>query len=403
MNLDNIFRLKGQVQHYAWGGYDYIPSLLNINNITHKPFAEYWMGIHSSAISQIEVNGKWQLLTDFLQQNPTVLGKKTLEHFNSLPYLFKILDVREMLSIQVHPTKAAAEEGFNKEEKAGIIITASNRNYKDKNHKPEMMVALSPFWLLHGFKTASVLEQTLQQNKVFHSLVSIFNNNDYKALYKYVMEMPQEKVDEMLKPVLQTIIPLYKQQKLTKNNPDFWAVRAVINNTDPYQNIDKGIFSIYFFNLLQLQAGQAIFQGAGLPHAYLEGVNVELMANSDNVLRGGLTPKHVDVQELLKHIKFEGITPHLLTEKGGIQEKIYQCTVTDFCMSVISLNAGSSINQYSQSFEIGIVIDGSIQIESEEKKIFNKGESFAIAADTNYIITTQSHCVVYKAFVPVQF
>jgi len=399
-----IYRLKGQVQHYAWGGYTYIPSLLNINNTNHQPFAEYWMGIHPSAISQIEVNGQWELLTHFLQQNPTALSKSPNQLLNpstnQLPYLFKILDVREMLSIQVHPTKTAAQEGFEREEKLGIPINASNRNYKDKNHKPEMMVALSPFCLLHGFKTPSLLQQTLQKIEAFHPLISIFKKNDYKTLYTYIMEMHQDEVDKMLQPLLQKIVPLYQQQKLNKHNPDFWAARAIINNTHPYQNVDRGIFSIYFFNLLQLKPGEAIFQGAGLPHAYLEGVNVELMANSDNVLRGGLTPKYVDVKELIQHIIFEGITPHIFIGNGHTQEKIYHCPVPDFCLSAILLSAGSSITQYSQSFEIGIVIDGSLQIEVEEKQIFTKGDSFAIAADTNYNITTQSHCVVYKAFVP---
>lgn len=404
MNLDKIFRLKGQVQHYVWGGYSYIPALLNISNSTHQPFAEYWMGIHPSAISQIEINGNWQLLSSFLQQHPEVLGKNTLQSFNTLPYLFKLLDVREMLSIQVHPTKAGAVKGFEDEEAKGISLTASNRNYKDKNHKPEMMVALTSFWLLHGFKPTTLLQQTLQEIESFHSLISIFNNENYTALYEYVMKMPQNEVDKILQPVLQKIIPLYQQQKLNKENPDFWAARAVINNTNPYQNIDRGIFSIYFLNLLQLQPEQAIFQGAGLLHAYLEGVNVELMANSDNVLRGGLTPKHIDIQELMKHINFEGITPYILAEKENEHEKIYQSFVADFCMSMISLNASSSINQYSQSFEIGIVIDGNIHITSKTKKIIiHKGESFAIAADTIYTITAQSNCVVYKAFVPPHF
>lgn len=402
MNNCKVFRLKGQVQHYAWGGYTYIPSLLNINTTTHQPFAEYWMGTHSSAISQIEVNGTWELLTHFLQHNPPALGKSTHQPVNQLPYLFKILDVRSMLSIQVHPTKIAAEKGFEREEKLGIPLHASNRNYKDKNHKPEVMVALSPFWLLHGFKSASILKHTLQQVDVFYSFLSIFNNSGYKALYEHVMKMPQIQVDGILQPLLQKIVPLYQQNKLSKDNPDFWAARAAMSSTNPYKNIDRGIFSIYFFNLLLLKPGEAIFQNAGIPHAYLEGINVELMASSDNVLRGGLTPKHIDVKELMQNIAFEGIVPHIFTGKGSAQERVYHCPVPDFCLSAISLFNGLSIAQYSQSFEIGIVVKGQMQIEAqEEKKIFNMGESFAIVAHTEYTITTQSHCVVYKAFVPV--
>lgn len=398
---NKIFRLRGKVQNYAWGGYHYIPTLLNIDNNDHQSFAEYWMGIHSSGVAQIETTEGWQLLDLFLQKNPDVLGTKTLQQFNTLPYLFKVLDVREMLSIQVHPNKIEAEQGFAKEEAEGISINAFNRNYKDKNHKPEMMVALTPFWLLHGFKSATLLQKILQDIEVFHPLISIFNKGNYKALYQYIMEMPQDQLDSMFQPILKKIIPLYQQEKLDKSNPDFWAVRAVINQSNPYQNIDRGIFSIYFFNLLQLQPGQAIFQGAGVPHAYLEGINVEIMANSDNVLRGGLTPKYIDVKELIKHIQFESITPAILNGEAKRQERIYTCPVPDFGLSKIMLKAGELLSQHSKSFEIGILLEGNIQIETTKKKIFYKGESFAIAAGTNYTITSKSGCIIYKAFVPV--
>ena len=146
-----IYRLTGQVQHYAWGGKNYIASLIGLYSAKDQPCAEWWLGAHTSAPSEIEdVTGK-QSLIEFLLQNPTALGQASRQQFgDELPYLLKILDVEKPLSIQLHPTKAQAEKGFEAENAKGVALTDSTRTYKDRNHKPEMMIALSDFWLLHG-------------------------------------------------------------------------------------------------------------------------------------------------------------------------------------------------------------------------------------------------------------
>lgn len=133
----HIFKLKGKVQHYAWGGYQYIPALLNLDNNDEKPFAEYWLGAHPNHPATIEVEGGDLPLNQFIQQHTEVaLGSKVANRFGSLPFLLKVLDVKQMLSIQVHPSKASAEAGFEAENSAGIAVTAAHRNYKDDNHKP---------------------------------------------------------------------------------------------------------------------------------------------------------------------------------------------------------------------------------------------------------------------------
>ncbi|RYZ27358.1 MAG: mannose-6-phosphate isomerase, class I, partial [Chitinophagaceae bacterium] len=149
--MNTIYKLKGVVQHYSWGGTDFIPQLLGVSNPEQKPFAEYWLGAHPAAPAILESLNL--SLHQFISNHPKeALGDQVAPKFGSLPYLFKILDVKQMLSIQVHPSKVAAEEEFEKENKAGVAINAPNRNYKDSNHKPELMYALSDFWLLHGFK-----------------------------------------------------------------------------------------------------------------------------------------------------------------------------------------------------------------------------------------------------------
>jgi mannose-6-phosphate isomerase len=156
-----LYPLKGIVQHYAWGGYDFLPQLLLEENKEQKPYAEYWLGAHPNHPSTI-MNGEPVFLSDFINHHADeTLGREVNAKFSSLPYLLKVLDVRQMLSIQVHPSKESAVEGYEEENKKGIPVNAPNRNYKDKNHKPELMVALGDFWLLHGFKREEELSKIL--------------------------------------------------------------------------------------------------------------------------------------------------------------------------------------------------------------------------------------------------
>ncbi|HSU51837.1 MAG TPA: mannose-6-phosphate isomerase, class I, partial [Segetibacter sp.] len=277
-----IFKLQGKVQYYAWGGYKFIPELLGFENAEQKPCAEYWMGAHPSATGMLETEDGLQSWYDLIQQEPVDhLNEQVYQQFGELPYLLKVLDVREMLSIQVHPTKEEAKKGFEREEANGVPIGASHRNYKDKNHKPEVMVALGEFWLLHGFKKEEALQQILDSVPEFNFLSKVFADGGYYHLYKTVMEMPQEEADEILLSLVEREITTPH----TKDEPGYW-VSKLYNGVLPTSDVDKGIFSIYFFNIVQVKEGEAVFQGAGVPHAYLEGQNVELMANSDNVLRG---------------------------------------------------------------------------------------------------------------------
>lgn len=395
--MNNIFKITGKVQHYAWGGLQFIPNFLHQTNAENKPCAEYWLGAHPSAPSAIN---ETKNLLELIQENPTaVLGERVYHQFKELPYLFKILDVKDMLSIQVHPSKIEAEKGFDAEEVAGIAINASNRNYKDRNHKPEVMVALSEFWLLHGFKVISDIEKTLEDILEFNVLFPLFRKEGLKSLYQFLMEMPQEQVDTILLPLVKKEISNYRSNILSKKQPGWWTAK-LYNEATELKNLDRGIFSIYLFNIVGLQKGEAIFQGAGIPHAYLEGQNVELMANSDNVLRGGLTPKHIDVPELMKHTLFEPIIPQpIKVEKLG-KEKIYPCPVPDFGISAIELEAGERFNGISTSLEILLILEGAFLVKGIENTIFKSGEAVAISNKTSYEITATGKTLIYKAFVP---
>ncbi|HEX2534911.1 MAG TPA: mannose-6-phosphate isomerase, class I [Chitinophagaceae bacterium] len=394
-----IFPLKGVVQHYSWGGDSFIPRLTGTTGATGQPFAEYWMGAHPNFPSELETPEGVKPLTAFIDAAPqAVLGPAVAETFSGLPFLFKVLDVRQMLSIQVHPSKDSAREGFAAEEKAGIPVKAPHRNYKDENHKPELMVALSEFWLLHGFKPAAHLKEALAAVPGFEFLIPQFEQGGYEGLYRYVMDLPQEEVNRILQPVADRILPLYRNGELMKKSEDFWAARAV-ETFCTKGDLDRGIFSIYFFNLLCLHEGEGIFQPEGLPHAYLEGRNMELMANSDNVLRAGLTDKHIDVPELMKHTRFAPTEPVILKPAEGPVTR-YAGTATEFELYKYTLD-GESQPVTARSAEILFLLEGKATLQSGgwTLELLPGGAAF-ITAGSTYTIAPGGPAVLFRAAVP---
>lgn len=353
--MTGIFQLTGTVKHYDWGGNSFIPFLLQDANKGHKPFAEYWLGTHPLGISMVKTaDGELKSLMDIS---------------GNLPYLFKAQEVKKMLSIQVHPSKGVAEKEFARENAEGIPLEAPYRNYKDDNHKPEMIVALGDFWLLHGFKPAEELAYTLLNVVELRELLPVFNQSGYAGLYKKVMEMPQEEVNRILQPLINNIVSTYSNEEADKIDEDFWAARAAQTFTKE-GNLDRGIFSIYFFNLVHLKKGEGIFQTAGVPHAYLEGHNIEIMANSDNVLRGGLTTKHIDVKELLKLVICEATYPVIIKgEQISLYEKIYKTPAPDFQLSVFELEAGDSISFKPDSVEILLLTEGMAKLNDADTTV----------------------------------
>lgn len=396
-----IYPLKGIVQHYSWGGYQYIPSLLRQEAPTQQPCAEYWLGAHPNHPAQITTNGLTQPLDQFLSTTSAwALGANAAERFGRLPYLLKILDVRQMLSIQVHPDIPSAQEGFARENAAGIPVNAPHRNYKDDNHKPELMVALSDFWLLHGFKPANLLRQVLLSVPELNFLAPEFEAGGYEGLYRRVMTLPQAQVNEVLQPIINRVLPLYHRGELERSQEDFWVARAAETYCKD-GNVDRGIFSIYLFNLVHLRKGEGIFQDARLPHAYLEGQNVELMANSDNVLRAGLTDKYIDVPELLKHVRYEATVPMVLGAHGSEEEEIqFSVPVPEFELYQYQLT-GTPHQARASSAEILLVLEGSAMLDdSNGQQVLAQGEAAFVAAGTAYTLAGTPSAVLFRAAVP---
>jgi mannose-6-phosphate isomerase len=392
-----LYELEGSVQHYAWGGNAFIPGLLGVENKEQQPFAELWMGTHHRGASSINIEGRKVELSKALERHPEWLGRKG-QAFGALPFLFKVLDVKGMLSIQSHPNREQAKAGYEAENRAGIPIDAVDRMFKDQNHKPELMVALTDFWLLHGFKNIQQIATVLYEVEAFAPLRTAFADYSIYQLYKYVMELPQENVDQILTALAEEM----EGKQYDKSQPEFWAKRAMETLPPKEGKFDRGIFSIFLFNLLHLNPGEGIYQGAGVPHAYLEGVNIELMANSDNVLRGGLTPKYVNVPQLLKHLIIEAVNPLVLRQKAHEHSapwKYYQTPAEDFELRILETSVDEQILlPEEEAPQIILITEGQVRINN--KQIFKRGEAFFIPAGLTAQLEAIEPSVLFNATLP---
>jgi mannose-6-phosphate isomerase class I len=413
-----VLPLHGVVQHYDWGGYDFIPGLLGIANSDRRPFAELWMGAHPKAPATADVAGIAMPLDRLIAEAPDrILGPSASARFGGrLPYLFKVLDVASMLSIQVHPTKEQAADGFARENAAGIDLGAIDRNYKDQNHKPEVAVALTDFWMLHGFRPLDQIAEALRKVPELRSIMPDFSVRLARAegatqarrdllrdLYRAVMTMPQERADLLLNALVERLATVARSEK---DSPDYWVARAAETFPPVGGHRDRGIFSIYLLNLVHLRPGQGTFQPAGTLHAYLEGVTVELMANSDNVLRGGLTQKHVDVPELLRILSFESGTPQVLDgEPAASPDRVYGTPSDDFELSRIELATSRHyLGQAAHGPDSIIVLDGGATLTARGQSIpLARGAIVFVPFGTHYSLNPRvTPVMLFKASVPGQ-
>ena len=398
-----IYRLTGQVQHYAWGGKNYIASLIGLNSAKDQPCAEWWLGAHPSAPSEIENASNKQSLIEFLSQNPTALGQTSCQQFgDELPYLLKILDVEKPLSIQLHPTKAQAEKGFEAENAKGVSLTDSTRIYKDRNHKPEMMIALSDFWLLHGFKTKDQILATLNARPSLQPLAEKLGKQSLAEFYADVMLADQSTLANWLLPIIEANQQPYKNGKLTLDNPDYWVLYTMEAMAISPEKLDAGLVCFYLFNIVHLKEGEGIFQDAGIPHAYLRGQNVELMACSDNVIRGGLTPKYVDIVELLKIVDCREVTPQIISAAPQNQSEFtYKTPVNDFALAQIRVEPQQHTELNLQSAGILLVMQGELKIQEKSTALtLKQGESAFITADSNVEIMSEKGGYAFLAKLP---
>ncbi|ECR9179389.1 mannose-6-phosphate isomerase [Salmonella enterica] len=370
-------KLINSVQNYAWGSKTALTELYGIANPQQQPMAELWMGAHPKSSSRITTaNGETVSLRDAIEKNKTaMLGEAVANRFGELPFLFKVLCAAQPLSIQVHPNKRNSEIGFAKENAAGIPMDAAERNYKDPNHKPELVFALTPFLAMNAFREFSDIVSLLQPVAGAHSAIAHFlqapNAERLSQLFASLLNMQGEEKSRALAVL---------KAALNSQQGEPWQTIRVISE---YYPDDSGLFSPLLLNVVKLNPGEAMFLFAETPHAYLQGVALEVMANSDNVLRAGLTPKYIDIPELVANVKFEPKPAgKLLTApvKSGA-ELDFPIPVDDFAFSLHDLALQeTSIGQHCAA--ILFCVEGEAVLRKDEQRLVLKpGESAFIGAD----------------------
>jgi mannose-6-phosphate isomerase len=369
-------KLNNSLQNYAWGSKTALTELYGIENPQGLPMAELWMGAHPKSPSTVEINGEARSLREVIDAGKVAtLGKAVAERFGELPFLFKVLCADQPLSIQVHPSKAAAEEGFARENAAGIPLSAAERNYKDANHKPELVYALTPFQAMNGFRELHEIVSLLEPVAGAHPQIAHFLENADEAnlakLFATLLSLQDEAKSRA--------IGVLKSALNAREGEPWQTIKSIATD---YPD-DSGLFSPLLLNVITLQPGEAMFLFAETPHAYLKGVALEVMANSDNVLRAGLTPKFIDIPELLANLKFQAKpAATLLTQPQRDGETLnFPIPVEDFAFAIHGLSAEpQALSQNSAA--LLFCIEGQAIIEkSGQQLVLKPGESCFVAAN----------------------
>ncbi|WP_433547374.1 mannose-6-phosphate isomerase, class I [Streptomyces sp. CA-294286] len=341
-------RLDNTVRPYAWGSVTAIPELLGTEP-TGEPQAELWMGAHPGAPSRLtrtrsagaaqDGTAQSYALSDVIAAAPeTELGPAAVRKFGPrLPFLLKVLAAGAPLSLQVHPDLAQAQEGYADEERRRVPIDAPDRNYKDANHKPELICALTRFNGLCGFRvpaeSAEILESLgVDSLKPYADLLHA--RPEEAALREVLTAVLAADRAEIADTVTEAAAAAGRLAAAPGTPPREAAAHAMTASLAHHYPGDPGVLAAMLLNHVELQPGEALFLGAGVPHAYLDGLGVEIMANSDNVLRCGLTPKHVDVPELLRVVRFEATDPGVLRPEAAPDgEELYVTPTDEFRLS----------------------------------------------------------------------
>ncbi len=384
-----MYELTGSIQAYDWGTTDRIPAILGTPD-TGQPQAEYWLGAHASAPSLMDSTD----LATHLRDHPGQLGDRSRKRFGDvLPYLMKILSAGRPLSLQAHPTREQAEAGFARENEAGVPITARERVYRDDWPKPEMLVALTPFDALCGFRdpeeTASFLEQ-LGASSLQRIIAPLRQRGGAAGLAEaFFIALGLDDQRSLLPDLLTAAL-----EHANDEGPAGDLARTAIM-LDGYFRGDRTILAALLLNRIHLEPGEWISLPAGNMHAYLSGTGIEIMANSDNVVRGGLTTKHIDPDELISVVDFTPMIPpnnQPAPDAPGVHR--YDFDVAEFSLYRASVNESGPIElPESESGRIVLVTDGKIVLDSEDASLeMHQGRAAFVEAGAEVTATGNGIC-----------
>ncbi|MGA9292968.1 MAG: mannose-6-phosphate isomerase, class I [Ignavibacteriaceae bacterium] len=380
------YKLYNKIQHYAWGTKNenaFIPKFLNVDIQKDVPYAELWIGTHPKASSEIEIDGK-KIALDEIIRNYKIecLGEYVSKKFGgNFPFLLKVLSAANALSIQTHPNKFQAEK----------LHKLDPRNYPDDNHKPEIAIALDSLIAIAGFRPVKEIQHNL------NLLPELKNFAEEKLIYKIIKSKNIKETEEYIKELYSNIMLKAEEEESLSE-----CIEQIVNRLrgkgsltfeeshflEQYKlfGADVGLFSLFFFNIIELKPRQGIFTGAGVPHAYIKGNIVECMANSDNVVRAGLTNKFKDVKTLLEIMKYEFKQYDIINAEQKADEVKYKTDAEEF--EITYYNKPADFNKSNNSGgkpSIYLVAKGAIEIkwnvkENIRSEIYSKGESLFIPA-----------------------
>ncbi|GAB3296907.1 mannose-6-phosphate isomerase, class I [Epidermidibacterium keratini] len=400
-----MHRLENDIRNYAWGSHRVLAEFGGRPSPTARPEAELWIGAHPSTPSRLVGADGTSSLADAIAADPHHhLGSAlAAEYDGRLPFLFKVLAAEQPLSIQAHPSHAQAKAGFAAEEELGIPRDDPKRNYKDPFAKPEVFVAQTEAEVLCGFRRSAHAAHLLSRLGVatlapyIGSLLAGRASDGFRVVVTTLLSMPEEKQSTL---AAQVAAESARAATASDVNPDeARAYEWVARLHEAYPG-DVGVVISLLMNLVTLAPGQAVYHGPGVPHAYLRGSGLEAQGNSDNTLRGGLTPKHVDVAELLKVLDFEPLTDPVITAQPvpgspamhwptpAREFGLYECEVTDD-PHVMSLTGP----------RIALCLEGTTHLASGDTQLeLRRGESaYFAAAEPDATLTGAGRVAVIAA------
>jgi mannose-6-phosphate isomerase len=370
---------------YAWGSRTLIATLQGRTVPSPGPEAEVWMGAHPRGPSRLVRDGVETTLDQVISANGVrELGADVTAAFDSrLPFLLKVLAAAEPLSLQAHPSAAQASLGFAREEQLGIPLDAPHRNYKDTSHKPELLCALTPFDALCGFRRVDdtlALFDALGVSEA-DAVLAPLRWSDRQAGLSATLHAIMTRAQPASTELVDAVVAACAAHDGPFSAECRWAMRlARLYPGDP------GVVTALLLNLVHLEPGEAIYLDAGNLHAYLGGMGVEIMASSDNVLRGGLTTKHVDLEQLLTVLRFvDGPVAALRPRSIGDQEEVWDTPAREFRLSRLHL-VDQQIARHVNGPEILLCVDGAIDVSSGRSALqtgLQRGTAAFIAADSD--------------------
>ena len=406
------YLLQNSIQHYAWGtrgNQAFIPNLLGFRQEPGLPYAELWIGAHPKALSTVVVGDMPVPLDQWIQAYPVqILGSKIADRFsNQLPFLFKVLSASEPLSIQVHPNKA----------QANALHLRDPIHYPDANHKPELAIALDSLTALMGIKPFAEIQETLRRypeiadfigKRVCASILNALTPDLQRqqaliqTLFSTLIKRSIDAEKELVRAIAQLAERLSRVSSLEEIEILFLDLRA--KHTGP----DVGLFVMFLLNLVHLEEGQGLFTDAGTPHAYIKGNIVECMANSDNVVRVGLTDKFTDPESLIEIIDYAPAPLSVLGNHSDLGEKVYQTPASEFRVSRLKLNPSTARQEITENgLKLFLVTKGTVVVRwnsgsADGRMILQQGQSILVPACLReFQLSAEAPVELFKVDVPI--